>query len=94
VVQLSWVTATCSLIALARISQLADISSLVCPLGLAAGVLPLMYVSAVAEFKNAAWPSSLYAECDLDDREVENYAGVTRTPEGFQAYMTGARSAA
>jgi hypothetical protein len=43
-----------------------------------------MYVSTVAERKNVAWPSGLYAECDLDNREVENYACVTRAPEGFR----------
>ena len=61
---------------------------------LAAGVLPAMYVSAIAEYRNAAWPTGLYAEYKLDAREVENYARAARTPEGFRAYMTGARSAA
>jgi glutaconate CoA-transferase subunit A len=53
-----------------------------------------MYVSAVAEFKNAAWPTGLYAEYEVDDREVQDYAQAARTPEGFQAYLTGTRSAA
>lgn len=61
---------------------------------LAAGVLPAMYVTAVAEFKNAAWPTGLFAEYELDAREVENYARSARTPEGFLAYMNGTRSAA
>lgn len=61
---------------------------------LAAGVLPSMYVSAVAEFKNAAWPTGLYDEYDLDAREVESYAQAARTPEGFEAYMSGTRNAA
>lgn len=61
---------------------------------LAAGVLPAMYVSAVAEYRNAAWPTGLYAEYELDAREVEKYARAARTPEGFQAYMSGIRSAA
>ena len=53
-----------------------------------------MYVTAVAEYKNAAWPTGLYGEYGLDAREVENYARAARTAEGFQAYMTGSRSAA
>lgn len=61
---------------------------------LAAGVLPAMYVTAVAEYRNAAWPTGLYAEYELDAREVEDYARAARTPEGFQAYITGTRSAA
>lgn len=61
---------------------------------LAAGVLPAMYVSAVAQYKNAAWPTGLYAEYEFDAREVESYARAARTPEGFRAYMTGTRSAA
>jgi glutaconate CoA-transferase subunit A len=61
---------------------------------LAAGVLPAMYITAVAEYRNAAWPTGLYAEYELDAREVETYARAARTPEGFQAYMAGTRSAA
>lgn len=61
---------------------------------LAAGVLPSIYVTAVAEFKNAAWPTGLYDEYDLDAREVESYTQAARTQEGFDAYMAGARSAA
>ena len=48
----------------------------------------------LAEYKNAAWPTGLCAEYERDAREVENYARAARTPEGFQAYMTGSRSAA
>lgn len=61
---------------------------------LAAGVLPGMYVTAVAEYKNGAWPTGLYDEYGLDVPEVANYARLARSPEGFQAYMSGSRSAA
>jgi glutaconate CoA-transferase subunit A len=61
---------------------------------LAAGVLPAMYVTALAEYKNAAWPTGLCAEYERDACEVENYARAARTPDGFRAYMTGSRRAA
>jgi glutaconate CoA-transferase, subunit A len=73
-----------------RISE----TSLLADEKLAAGVLPAMYVTAIAECANAAWPTGLYDEYDVDAREVEDYARAARTPEGFQAYMTATGSAA
>jgi glutaconate CoA-transferase subunit A len=61
---------------------------------MAAGVLPAIYVSAVAELKNGGWPTGLYAEYPRDGQEIEKYARAARSPEGFQAYIRGARSAA
>jgi glutaconate CoA-transferase, subunit A len=53
----------------------------------AAGVLPAMYVTAIAELKNGAWPTGLYAEYPSDDIEVAQYARSARTREGFQEYL-------
>jgi glutaconate CoA-transferase subunit A len=60
----------------------------------AAGVLPAMYVSAVTEFKNGAWPSGLYAEYPPDNVGLARYAQCARTDEGLQEYLRGTRSAA
>ncbi|MBR0799946.1 CoA synthetase [Bradyrhizobium jicamae] len=61
---------------------------------MAAGVLPAMYVSAVTEFKNGAWPTGLYAEYPPDNAELARYAQLARTSEGLQEYLSGTRSAA
>jgi len=59
----------------------------------AAGVLPAMYVGAVAEFKNGAWPSGLFAEYLPDNAELARYAQCARSVEGLQDYLRSARSA-
>lgn len=61
---------------------------------LAAGVLPAIYVSAVAQLENGGWPTGLYAEYPRDAQEIEKYARAARSPEGFQAYVRGSGSAA
>jgi glutaconate CoA-transferase subunit A len=61
---------------------------------MAAGVLPAMYVSAVAELKDGGWPTGLYAEYSRDAAEIERYARAARSPEGFRAYVGSARTAA
>jgi glutaconate CoA-transferase, subunit A len=61
---------------------------------LTAGVLPAMYVGAIAVLKQGAWPTGLYGEYGPDNRELARYAAAARTPEGFQDYLQGLRSAA
>lgn len=55
----------------------------------AAGVLPALYVSAIAEAKNGAWPLSLAGEYNTDTAEVARYAKMARSADGFAAYMQG-----
>lgn len=61
---------------------------------LAAGVLPAIYVSAVAQLQNGGWPTGLYAEYPRDGQEIEKYARAARSPEGFLGYVRDSRSAA
>ncbi len=55
----------------------------------AAGVLPSLYVDAVAIAQRGAWPLSLWDEYPTDDAEVARYAAMARTEEGFRAYLSG-----
>jgi glutaconate CoA-transferase subunit A len=54
----------------------------------AAGVLPSLYVDAIAVAEHGAWPLSLWDEYDRDDAEVARYAAMARTEEGFRAYLS------
>ena len=58
---------------------------------LAAGVLPAMYVTAVAELKNGAWPTGLYAEYPPDNAEIARYAQLARSEHGLHDYLHGSR---
>jgi len=53
----------------------------------AAGVLPALYVSAVAEVPRGAWPYGLWGEYPADVDALKRYAAAARTQEGFEAYM-------
>jgi glutaconate CoA-transferase subunit A len=55
----------------------------------AAGVLPSLYVDAVAVAEHGAWPLPLWDEYDGDDAELARYAAMARTEEGFRAYLSG-----
>ncbi len=55
----------------------------------AAGVLPSLYVEAVAVAEHGAWPLPLWDEYETDDAEVARYAAMARTEEGFRAYLSG-----
>jgi glutaconate CoA-transferase, subunit A len=55
----------------------------------AAGVLPSLYVEAVAVAERGAWPLPLWDEYAGDDAEVARYAAMARTDEGFRAYLSG-----
>lgn len=54
-----------------------------------AGVLPALYVGAIAEARNGAWPLSLAGEYNTDTAEVARYARMARSTDGFAAYMQG-----
>jgi glutaconate CoA-transferase subunit A len=53
----------------------------------AAGVLPSLYVTAIAQARKGAWPLGLWGEYAVDDAEVARYARTARSIEGFAAYM-------
>jgi glutaconate CoA-transferase, subunit A len=52
----------------------------------AAGVLPALYVSAIAEAPQGARPYGLWGEYPADAAAIVRYAKAARTPEGFSAY--------
>jgi glutaconate CoA-transferase, subunit A len=54
----------------------------------AAGVLPALYVDAVAVAERGAWPLPLWDEYDGDGAEVARYAAMARSEEGFRAYLS------
>ena len=54
-----------------------------------AGILPALYVEAVAVARNGAWPLGLWGEYCVDDAELVRYARMGRTREGFAAYLQG-----
>jgi glutaconate CoA-transferase, subunit A len=53
----------------------------------AAGVLPALYVGAIAEAPDGAWPYGLWGEYPTDAAEIARYAAAARTQEGFAAYL-------
>ncbi len=54
----------------------------------AAGVLPSLYVDAVAIAARGAWPLPLWGEYPTDAAELARYAAMARTEEGFRAYLS------
>jgi len=54
---------------------------------IAAGVLPSLYVTAVALAPNGAWPLGLSGWYDADLAELGRYAEAARTEEGFRGYV-------
>ncbi|WP_210248354.1 CoA transferase [Bradyrhizobium sp. UNPF46] len=53
----------------------------------AAGVLPALYVTAVALAPKGAWPYGLWGEYPTDSAEIARYAKAARTADGFATYM-------
>ncbi|WP_247523119.1 CoA transferase [Bradyrhizobium sp. 145] len=57
----------------------------------AAGVLPALYVTAMALAPKGAWPYGLWGEYPTDSAEIARYAKAARTADGFSAYMDQAQ---
>jgi glutaconate CoA-transferase subunit A len=55
----------------------------------AAGVLPSLYVDAVAEARHGAAPCGLWGEYKPDAAELARYAAMARTEAGFRDYLAG-----
>jgi glutaconate CoA-transferase, subunit A len=55
----------------------------------AAGVLPALYVEAIAVVPRGAWPLGLWGEYPADTAEIARYAAMAQTAAGFAAYMDG-----
>ena len=54
---------------------------------LAAGVLPSLYIDAVALAPNGAAPYGLWGEYPPDAAEIARYAAAARTEERFRDYL-------
>lgn len=54
---------------------------------LAPGTIPGLYVSAVAEAQNGAWPVGLFGRYGGDDAHLRDYLERARTDEGFSSYL-------
>jgi glutaconate CoA-transferase subunit A len=53
----------------------------------AAGTIPALYVSALAEARSGAWPVGLRGVYPADRAELRRYAEAARTAQGFQRYL-------
>ncbi len=54
---------------------------------LAAGTIPGLYVSAIAEAKQGAWPVGLFGRYPADAAHMKEYVEMARTEEGFATYL-------
>ncbi len=53
----------------------------------AAGTIPGLYVSAIAEAPNGAWPVGLAGRYPADAEHLAEYARLAKTAAGFQRYL-------
>jgi glutaconate CoA-transferase, subunit A len=53
----------------------------------AAGVLPALYIEAIAVAPRGAWPLPLAGEYPRDEAHLAEYAAAAATAEGFQRYL-------
>ncbi|MEK9661330.1 MAG: CoA-transferase [Alphaproteobacteria bacterium] len=53
----------------------------------ASGTIPGLYVSALAEAKQGAWPVGLFGRYPADAAHMAEYVELAKTSEGFDAYL-------
>ena len=53
----------------------------------ASGVLPALYIDAIAVAPRGAWPLQLAGEYKRDEAHLAEYAALAATTEGFQRYL-------
>jgi len=56
---------------------------------IAAGVVPGLYVEAIAEAPRGAWPLGLQDLYTADEAEMKRYAEAARSDSGFRAWLDG-----
>ena len=54
---------------------------------MAAGTIPGLYVSEVAEAANGAWPVGLFGQYGADEAHLRDYLERARSDEGFAGYL-------
>ncbi|SVE24400.1 uncharacterized protein METZ01_LOCUS477254 [marine metagenome] len=52
-----------------------------------AGTIPGLYVTAIAEVKEGAWPIGIPGGYDADHDHLLRYVKMAETEEGFQQYL-------
>jgi glutaconate CoA-transferase subunit A len=55
--------------------------------GRAAGTIPALYVSAITEAKNGAWPLGFQDRYTMDAEHLHHYVELAHTEEGFAEYL-------
>ncbi len=53
----------------------------------AAGTIPALYISAIAEAKSGAWPLAFHDAYGADAAELADYARLAKTEAGFAEYL-------
>ena len=56
-------------------------------LQLKAAAIPGIYINAIAEAKNGAWPIGIPGGYDSDHQHLKGYVELAQTAEGFDQYM-------
>ena len=54
---------------------------------MAAGTIPALYIGALAQAENGAWPVGLFGTYPADDAHLKMYIEMARTGDGFQRYL-------
>lgn len=54
---------------------------------LKAGTIPGLYISAIAEARDGAWPLGIPGGYHVDHAHLKNYADVARSEDGFRRYL-------
>jgi glutaconate CoA-transferase subunit A len=60
---------------------------------MAAGVIPALYVTGIAQAERGAWPIGLEGRYETDMEHISNYARAARTEDGFRRYLAEQASA-
>lgn len=54
---------------------------------MAAGTIPALYIGALTQVENGAWPVGLFGAYPADDAHLRAYIEAAKTDDGFQTYL-------
>ena len=54
---------------------------------MAAGTIPALYIGALTQAENGAWPVGLFGAYPADDAHLRAYMEAAKTDDGFQTYL-------
>jgi glutaconate CoA-transferase subunit A len=72
--------------ALVTVEEISD-DDLLADEAYAAGTIPALYLSAIAEVPNGAWPVGLAGRYPADRQHLAEYARLAKTAAGFEQYL-------